>query len=78
MAALLVGMTPRVLRRIAAPLIVVSGVALFGVGAGVIAQVDGRLQASATPVVVPQPHAPGAADLHRDVRSFCPQPGAEV
>ena len=77
MVALLVGMTTRPLRRMAAPLLVVSGVALFGVGAGGIAQVDSRLEASATPVVVSQHQAPGAA-MHRGVRIPCPQTRVEV
>jgi hypothetical protein len=78
MVALLVGMSTRALRRMAAPLLVVCGVALFGVGAGGIAQVDGRLEASATPVVVSQHQAPGAADMHRGVRTPCPQTHVEV
>ena len=53
--------TARPLRRLVAPLLVVAGAALFGIGAGGIARVDTQLEAAAQP-------APPALDHHYDVR----------
>ncbi len=59
-------MPTRLVRRAAAPLLVVAGAALFGLGAGGIARVDAQLDAAARPAApATQPPAIGA---HRGVR----------
>lgn len=59
--------TARPLRRLVAPLLVVAGAALFGIGAGGIARVDTQLEAATPP-------APPAIDDHRDARGDGPRP----
>jgi hypothetical protein len=54
-------------RRMAAPLLVVAGAALFGLGAGGIARVDAQLDATARPAAQQQQPAP-TLDPHRRVR----------
>ncbi len=71
--ALLCAMPTRLLRRIAAPLIVLAGAALFGIGAGAIARVDARLEAAVqAPVQAQQQRPPLAVDAHRGVRATRP------
>lgn len=53
-------MPTRAMRRLAAPLLVLAGAALFGAGAGGIARVDAGLEAAARPVVAPQLQGPAA------------------
>jgi hypothetical protein len=48
-------MLTRFPRRLLAPLLVVAGAALFGVGAGGIAQVDAHLEAAARPATQSRP-----------------------
>ncbi len=58
-------------RRLVAPLLVLAGAALFGIGAGGIAQVDARLEATVAPApptrTQPQP-APLAAEQFGESR----------
>lgn len=58
-------MPTRLARRAAAPLLVIAGAALFGLGAGGIARVDGELDAAAQPARTAPPQA---LDAHRRVR----------
>jgi hypothetical protein len=51
------------LRRIAAPLLVVAGSALFGIAAGGIAHVDNTLEAASRPAAQPQPRSPHAVGV---------------
>lgn len=67
----------RPLRRAAAPILVVAGAALFGLGAGGIARVDARLEAASRPAAQPQQQAPRATDAHHGVRGVRPQPHRE-
>jgi hypothetical protein len=48
-------MLSRFPRRLLAPLLVVAGAALFGLGAGGIARVDAHLEAAARPATQTQP-----------------------
>ena len=63
-------MPTRSLRRIAAPLLVVAGSALFGIGAGGIARVDARLEAATTPAAAPQTQPPPAVGVRGDHRRW--------
>jgi hypothetical protein len=54
-AGLLDRMLTRFPRRLLAPLLVVAGAALFGLGAGSIARVDTHLEAAARPAPQTQP-----------------------
>ncbi|MEA2270018.1 MAG: hypothetical protein QOC64_2628 [Solirubrobacteraceae bacterium] len=56
-------MPTRSLRRIAAPLLVVAGSALFGIGAGGIAHVDTTLDAASRPAAQPQAQRPPAVGV---------------
>lgn len=66
-------MPNRPLRRVAAPLLVVAGVALFAMGAGGIAAVNGGLDA-ASRTAVPQPQSQPRPDRALDVRDERPHP----
>ena len=61
-------MPTRSLRRLAAPLLVVAGSALFGIGAGGIARVDARLEAATRPAAAPQTQPSPAVGVRGDRR----------
>jgi hypothetical protein len=74
-AGLLCAMPTRLARRIAAPLLVVAGAALFGLGAGGIARVDARLEAAVQPPVQtgqPPPQEPFDVEDRHGVRGMRP------
>jgi hypothetical protein len=57
-------MPSRALSRWAAPLLVIAGAALFGVGAGGMARVDASLDIAARSVTQPQSRALVAVETH--------------
>ena len=67
-AGLLHRMLSRNPRRLLAPLLVVAGAALFGLGAGAVAHVDAHLAAAARPATQqtqpPQPQIPLPVEQH--------------
>jgi hypothetical protein len=69
-------MYAQLMRRIAAPLVVLAGAALFGIGAGGISAVDARLEAAARPAAQPQrqQQAPDPDPWRRGVRDDRPHP----
>jgi hypothetical protein len=66
------------LRRLAAPLLVIAGAALFGLGAGGIVRVDAELEAATPPATQPAAQQQRAVPLmvgdHRDTRANRPRP----